>query len=242
MSADTRHDLIVIGGGPAGYTGALLGAKKGLKVCIVEQDRWGGTCTNKGCIPTKAYMESLRVKGLVEKASRYGIEIEGAFQVKASLEAMRKRTERIVKRLAKGVEFLLAKAGVTLIGSTARLEGARRVAAGGRVMEASAVLIATGARPRMPASFTLPGFITSDEVFDLERAPTSLVIVGAGAVGMEMAHIFSRLGTEVVVLEEQDRVLPLEDEEVSRLLASRYREVRFVTGARILPPGPVTAA
>jgi dihydrolipoamide dehydrogenase len=235
VSAGSSFDLFVIGGGPAGYTAALLAAKKGLKVGIAEGRGWGGTCTNRGCIPAKGYIEAVKVLGLMERASRFGI--EGVAGVKADLDAIRKRTQRVVTRLSKGVELLLARAGVALHALDARLCGRGSIEVGGRRHPAGAVLVATGSRPRREASLDLPGFITSDEVFWLGKTPSSLVILGAGAVGMEMAHVFSHLGSEVTVVEALDRVLPGEDEEVSMAIASHYRRVRFITGARLLHAG-----
>lgn len=230
MSTPKAYDLFVIGAGPGGYTAALLGAKKGLKVGIAEGAHCGGTCTNRGCIPAKSYIESIELMMRMKNAQRYGID---PVPVSLSLESLQRRKTRIVTRLVKGIEHLLSGAGVEVIRADAGFLGDKTIQAGEELIHASAVIIATGSRPKRPALFDLPGLLTSDEVFDLRQAPASMLIVGGGVIGMEMAHIFSGLGSEVTVVEALDRVLATEDEEVSKGLVSLYRKVRFMTSARV---------
>lgn len=136
-------------------------------------------------------------------------------------------------RLVKGIEYLLAQAGVAVFSANAGFLGENVLQVGGESVTASSIIVATGSSPRRPSLFDLPGLLTSDEVFDLRQAPASLLIVGGGVIGMEMAHIFSHLGTEVTVIEALDRVLATEDEDVSKGLVSLYRNVRFMTSARV---------
>jgi len=239
VGADARYDLFVIGGGPAGYTAALLGVRKGLTVGIAEAAGWGGTCTNRGCIPTKTYIDILRTRACYERAARSGV--WGSPGEAVNLGALRRRTLRIVGRLSKGIEYLLERSGVGIHRGRARLDGGRAVSVGRERIEAGAILVATGSSPRRAAQLDAQGVITSDDVFDLTDVPSPVVVAGAGAMGMEMAHIFSCLGADVTVIEEQDRILPSLDEEVSRFVENHYRSVRFMTGARILaitPRGP----
>lgn len=230
MGMNESYDLFVIGAGPGGYTAALLGARKGLRVGIAEGSHCGGTCTNRGCIPAKSYFESVRLAAQMSNAQRFGID---PVQPSISLEGLHKRKSRIVARLVKGIEYLLDRAGVTVFRAHAHFLGEKSIQVGQDRLSASSIVIATGSRPRRPGLFDVPGVMTSDEVFDLREGPPSMIIVGGGVVGMEMAHIFSHLGTEVTVVEALDRILATEDEEVSEKLVSLYRNVRFMTSARV---------
>lgn len=230
MSENRLFDLFVIGAGPGGYTAALLAARRGLRVGISEGSHCGGTCTNRGCIPAKSYIESIRLMAQMKNAERFGID---PVPVAATLEHLQKRKTRIVTRLVKGIEYLLAQAGVAVFSANAGFLGENVLQVGGESVTASSIIVATGSSPRRPSLFDLPGLLTSDEVFDLRQAPASLLIVGGGVIGMEMAHIFSHLGTEVTVIEALDRVLATEDEDVSKGLVSLYRNVRFMTSARV---------
>lgn len=230
MGGRTHFDLFVIGAGPGGYTAALLGARKGLRVGIAEGSHCGGTCTNRGCIPAKSYIESVRLVAEMRNAPRFGID---PVQPAISLESLHKRKSRIVGRLVKGIEYLLDRAGVIVLRAHAHFLGEKTLQVGEDRVSASSIVIATGSRPRKPGLFDVPGLLTSDEVFDLRQSPSSMIIVGGGVIGMEMAHIFSHLGTEVTVIEALDRILAVEDEEVSKSLVSMYRNVRFMTSAKV---------
>ncbi len=230
---DTPHpyDLFVIGAGPGGYTAALLGARKGLKVGIAEGAQYGGTCTNRGCIPAKSYIESVGLLTRMGNAQRFGLD---PVKASLSLENLHRRKARIVTRIVKGIEHLLRQAGVDVYPGYARFTGERSLHVDGTPIEASSIIIATGSRPKRPPLFDVPGLLTSDEIFDVRSTPASLLIVGGGAIGMEMAHIFSHLGAGVTVVEALERVLATEDEEVSRTLVSAYRKIRFMTSARVV--------
>lgn len=223
------YDLFIIGAGPGGYTAAVLAAKKGLKVGIAEGRSLGGTCTNRGCIPAKTYIESINLFTRIRDASRFGIEVAGS---SISLEALAKRKERIVTRLRKGIELLLKSNGVDLFPCGAEITSPGTVSIDGSAIETANLLIATGSVSK-PLPFSAPGVWTSDDVFTLQNAPVSLIIVGGGVIGCEMAHIFSSLGTKVTVIEALDRILASEDPEASAGLVKIMREVDFITGARV---------
>jgi dihydrolipoamide dehydrogenase len=230
MATQKRYDLFVIGTGPGGYTAALLGAKKGLRVGIAEGSHFGGTCTNKGCIPAKTYIESINLYDRIINAQRFGIDTGDAT---LTLESLYKRKTRIVTRLAKGIEYLLKQAGVEIFRGYARFITENSIQMGDEHITSASIIIATGSRPKRPDLFDLEGVLTSDEIFNIRQLPSSLIIVGAGVIGMEMAHIFSNLGAEVTVIEALERVLATEDDEVSETLVSHYKKVRFITSARI---------
>lgn len=215
-------DLLVIGGGPAGYAGALRGARKGLKTVLVEARDIGGTCLNRGCIPTKALFKTQEVAHMVRRAQEFGVlgEYRGLDWGKV-LE----RKKRIVRQLTGGVRFLLEKAGVEVVPGFAVFSGERavQVLQDGKVtreFEPRFVLLASGSRSAslpVPGS-DLPGVIDSEKALDLPELPKSLVVIGGGVIGMEMACIFQGFGVEVTVIEMMPKILPPVDREVTDLL------------------------
>jgi len=219
--ANGEFDVTVIGSGPGGYVAAIRAAQMGLRTAVVERDPvgTGGTCLLRGCIPTKALLHTADLLEEVQHGKEYGIVAEN---VSLDFAAMMARKQRIVTRLSKGIEsYLFKKNKITLFKGQGRLEGARAVIvkneSGETKVATKNVLLATGSKPR-----SLPGMapdgasiVTSDEILDLKQLPKSLVVIGAGAVGMEFASIFARFGTTVTVIELLPRVLPLEDEEIS---------------------------
>ncbi|MFY9397479.1 MAG: dihydrolipoyl dehydrogenase [Desulfomonilia bacterium] len=224
------YDLAVLGAGPGGYTAAILAARKGLKVALAEGSRFGGTCTNTGCIPTKTYLESARVFALARDAARFGVSVENP---RPDFARMKSRKDRVVSRLAKGVEHLLKSNGVDILPVEAAIERPGVIRAGNTLLSARHTIIATGSKPKRPSIFDSPGIWTSDEVFDVSELPESLAIIGAGAIGMEMAHLFSTLGVRVTLIEALDRVLPMEDSHVSSYMSRLMRKTSIHTSARV---------
>jgi dihydrolipoamide dehydrogenase len=214
-------DLTVIGTGPGGYVAAIRAAQMGLKTAIVERDPvgTGGTCLLRGCIPTKALLHTADLYEDLKKGKEYGIVADN---IGIDFPALMARKNRIVTRLSKGIEsYLFKKNNITLFKGHGRLEGGRTVIVKGEQgetkVQSKAILIATGSRPR-----SLPGMapdgrviVTSDDILQLQQMPKSLVVIGAGAVGIEFASIFGRFGSTVTVIEMLPRVLPLDDEEIS---------------------------
>jgi len=237
--ANGEFDVTVIGTGPGGYVAAIRAAQMGLRTAIVERDPvgTGGTCLLRGCIPTKALLHTADLLEDLQHGKEYGIVADN---VGLDFAALMSRKQRIVTRLSKGIEsYLFKKNKITLFKGQGRLEGPRAVVVKGEAGETRIatknVMLATGSRPR-----SLPGMapdgtsiVTSDEILELKQMPRSLVVIGAGAVGIEFASIFARFGATITVIELLPRVLPLEDEEISaeagKLLA---KSMTIFTGAK----------
>jgi dihydrolipoamide dehydrogenase len=212
-------DVLIIGAGPGGYTAALRAAQLGAQVALVEEREVGGVCLNRGCIPTKSLLESVGVLRLLRRAREYGIDVLG--QVSPDLDLMHARKADVVNYLRTHIEEKLQEAGVTILYGRARFVEEHTVEIAGaesRTYTAVHIIVATGGSPaRLPIPGNdLPGVLTSDEVLNLRQAPGRLAVVGAGAVGIEFAYLFQELGSQSVILEARDRVLPQEDEDVQR--------------------------
>ncbi len=232
-------DVIIIGGGPAGYVCAIRCAQLGLATAVVEKDKLGGVCVNIGCIPTKALLHSARVAGLVaHEAKDLGVEVGS---VKTDYGVAMKRSRKVSEQNAKGVEFLMKKHKVTVLKGAGTLLAGRKVRVGGDTHDAKkAVVIATGSRvkgiPQIGLEINKTSVISSDEALFLEKAPASVAVIGAGAVGCEFADIFNAFGSKVTVIEALPRILPLEDAECSDALAKSYKKrgIDVVAGAKVV--------
>jgi dihydrolipoamide dehydrogenase len=239
-------DVAVVGTGPGGYVAAIRCAQLGLSVAAVEDDRPGGVCLNWGCIPTKALLRNAEVVNLFHRAADFGITLQG-FQ--ADYAQAVKRSRGVADRMAKGVEFLFRKNKITLVRGTGRLTTPTTVEvtteAGADTITARAVILATGSGPK-----SLPGVsideqrvVSSNGAVRNERAPGSLIVIGAGAVGVEFADVYASYGVPVTILEALPRIVPIEDEEVSAQLARSFtrRGITLKTGAKVAsvkPGGP----
>jgi dihydrolipoamide dehydrogenase len=234
----TQFDVIIIGGGPAGYVGAIRAAQLGLATAVVERDKLGGVCVNIGCIPTKALLHSAYVANLVaHDAKELGVEVSG---VKADYAVAMRRSRKVSDQNSKGVEFLMKKHKITVIRGSGTLGKNRTVRVGSDDYQArKAVIIATGSRvkgiPQIGLELDKTTVISSDEALFLENAPASLAVVGAGAVGTEFADIFNAFGTKVTLIEALPRILPLEDAEASDALSKTYRKrgITVYAGAKV---------
>ncbi|HEV8643876.1 MAG TPA: dihydrolipoyl dehydrogenase [Methylomirabilota bacterium] len=238
-----KVDVAVIGTGPGGYVAAIRCAQLGLSVAAVEDDRPGGVCLNWGCIPTKALLRNAEVVHLFERAAEFGIRVQG-FQADYA-EAV-KRSRQVADRMAKGVEFLFRKNKITLLPGTGTLRSPTTVelkgVRGTETIEARALILATGSEPK-----SLPGVgidekavLSSNGAVRQERAPKSLVVIGAGAVGVEFADVYASYGTQVTILEALPRLVPVEDEEVSSQLARSFgrRGMTLKTGVKVTSVKP----
>jgi dihydrolipoamide dehydrogenase len=240
--ADTNSfDVIVVGGGPGGYVCAIRAAQLGLKTALVEKDKLGGVCLNWGCIPTKALLRSAEVWHLMHRLGEFGFSGEN-FQF--DLAKMVARSRQVSARLSNGVGFLMKKHKIAVVGGTARLSGPGKLAvtgADGKTAEyaAKAVVLATGSRPKV-----FPGLEpdrkliwTAREAMTPDAFPKRLLVVGSGAIGIEFASFYRTLGAEVTVVEVLDRILPVEDEEISALAHKA-----FVKAGMTIKPATTVAA
>ena len=220
-------DLIVIGGGPAGYVGAIRAAELGAKVALVERAELGGTCLNWGCIPTKALLKSAQVYHYCRNAKSFGVAIEG--DVKADLKAMVARSRQVAQMTGRGVEMLLKKSGVEVITGSATLVSDHEVAVGDAVYSAKNILLATGASPREVPSIPIDHthILSSRDALVLEELPESMVVVGSGAIGSEFAFLYASLGVKVTVVEYMPQFMPLLDAEVSAAAERAFRRQRI---------------
>ena len=221
------YDLIVIGGGPAGYVGAIRAAELGAKVALVERAELGGTCLNWGCIPTKALLKSAQVYHYCKSAKSFGVAIEG--DVKADLKAMVARSRQVAQTTGRGVEMLLKKAGVEVIIGSATLLSANEVKVGDAIYEAKNILLATGASPREVPSIPVDHqfVLSSRDALVLEELPETMVVVGSGAIGSEFAFLYASLGVKVTVVEYMPQFMPLLDAEVSAAAERAFRRQRI---------------
>ncbi|MEM2340838.1 MAG: dihydrolipoyl dehydrogenase [Candidatus Bathyarchaeia archaeon] len=237
MSAE-KFELVVMGGGPGGYVAAIRASQLGLRVALIEREGLGGTCTHRGCIPTKALLRSAEIYRLARVGEEFGVRAEN---IRFDLRAAMVRKDRIVSRLAKGIESLIASNGIELLRGEGRLRsgGVVEIRGGGSVSEIrfEKLIIATGSSPLwlpIPGARST-GVITSDEALRLEEVPRSLVVIGGGAVGLEFAALFGDLGSSVTVLEMMPQILPGEDPEAAGAMAKalRRRGITIETGSKV---------
>ena len=236
-----NFDIIVIGGGPGGYVAAIRAAQLGMKTALVEREHLGGICLNWGCIPTKALLRSSEINHLFHNAESFGFKVSG---VTFDLDTVVKRSRDVASQLSGGVKHLLKKNKVTVFDATAKLAGKGKVALtkdGKPLPEITGkhIILATGARAR-----TLPGLETDGklvwtyrEAMVPDMMPKSLLVVGSGAIGIEFASFYKNMGAEVTVVEVMDRVLPVEDEEISKFAHKQFEK----QGMKILTSTTVKA-
>ncbi|HET7854149.1 MAG TPA: dihydrolipoyl dehydrogenase [Candidatus Methylomirabilis sp.] len=233
-----KYDLVVIGSGPGGYVGAIRAAQLGIKVAIVERDRLGGVCLNWGCIPTKALLRNAEIIALLRRGEEFGFSFEN---LRLDFSVAVKRSEQAARKLSKGVEYLMKKNKVTVVPGEGRLagDGQVRVTKDAKVTElqAARILLATGSRPREIPGVPIDGkrVITSTEALSLPQVPRSLLIIGAGAVGVEFADVYHAYGAEVILIEMLPRLLSVEDAEISTFLEKVFakRGITIRTGTKV---------
>ncbi len=233
------YDLVVIGAGPGGYVAAIRAAHLGLKTAIVEKDsKLGGTCLLRGCIPTKALLHSADLVSEFARAKEFGVLADS---VRVDMALVQKARGKVVDKSAAGVAYLMRQNKIDVHTGVGRLSGAHLVtvagATGETTLEAKYILLATGSVPRPLPFLKLDGrhIVSSDEMLELAAAPKRLLVLGAGAVGVEFASIYSRFGSQTTVVEMLDRIVPLEDPEVSTELerAFKKRNVKVLTGTKL---------
>ncbi|MFT7269617.1 MAG: dihydrolipoamide dehydrogenase [Roseivirga sp.] len=235
----TKYDLIVIGSGPGGYVAAIRASQLGMKVGVVERTELGGICLNWGCIPTKALLKSAQVYEYVQHAQDYGIKIEGA---SADFPAMIKRSRDVAAGMSKGIQFLFKKNKIDHIEGFGKLKAGKKVEVtteeGKKVdYEANSIILATGGSARELPNLPLDGkkIIGYRQAMVMEKQPASMVIVGSGAIGVEFAYFYNSIGTAVTIVEFMDRIVPVEDEEVSKQLERSYKKsgIKIMTNAEV---------
>lgn len=214
-----QYDLIVIGGGPGGYVAAIRAAQLGLKTALAERAELGGTCLNRGCIPTKTLMHSANLYRELADADQMGIKVTGA---QADFKAMHARKTQVVEQLRNGVAQLLKGNGVDVLTGTAAFTSAGSITVNGETHTAKNFIIATGSKPAVPPipGADLPGVVTSDEMLDTDACDyNELVIIGGGVIGVEMASVYNGIGRKVTIIEALDRILANMDREISQNLS-----------------------
>lgn len=221
-------DLVVIGGGPGGYVAAIRGAQMGMKVACVEREHLGGICLNWGCIPTKALLRSAEVLHLAKHAADYGLKID---KVDFDLDAIVKRSRGVAKQMNGGIKSLFKKNKVTHIEGEAKIAGKGKVAVKGKdgkttELTAKDVIIATGARARELPHLKADGELvwTYKHALAPNTMPKKLLVIGSGAIGIEFASFFNELGSDVTVVEMMDRVLPVEDADISKFAEKSFKK------------------
>lgn len=241
--ANETFDVIFLGGGPAGYQGAIRAAQLGLRTAVVESGHLGGTCLNWGCIPTKTIKASVDLLHQARRAKEYGLEISS---VRPDIGSIINRKEKVVGILRGGVQQLLRGNNVNLYEGHGRLVSPVELAVenndGTALLKTKKVVIATGSRQLLPGPFAggKQGVLTTDAILNISSIPRSLLIVGAGAVGVEMASIMAELGSSVTLLEMAERILPGEDSEMSALLTRmlKRQKVKIITGVTVTEVEP----
>jgi dihydrolipoamide dehydrogenase len=237
--AETSFDLIVIGGGPGGYVAAIRAAQLGLKAAVVERENMGGICLNWGCIPTKALLRTSEVYGLIKHADAYGLSVKDvSYDAKKIVE----RSRKVATQLSNGVKGLMKKNKITVFDGTAKLAGAGKLAVAlndksNTTLSYKNLIIATGARARQLPGLESDGKLvwTYREAMVPPEFPKSLLVIGSGAIGIEFASFYRTMGAEVTVCEVVDRILPVEDEEVSAFAKRAFEKqgMKIFTGAAV---------
>lgn len=233
-----QYEIVVVGGGPGGYVAALHAAKLGKKTALIEPDFLGGTCLNRGCIPSKTLLKHAEIIESIEKAKDWGIET-GSLTL--SFDKMKKRKDEVIERLRGGIAFLLKQGKIDVYQGYGSVQEngsvAVKTASTEETIGAEKVIVATGSTPAVPP---IPGldtvqFDTSDTIFDIVDIPKSVVIIGGGVIGMEFACIFSSLKVDVTVVEAADRVLPTEDADAAKLLTRvlKKKGIKLQTSAKV---------
>jgi len=227
--ANEQFDVTIIGSGPGGYVAAIRAGQLGLKAAIIEKDtRLGGTCTLRGCIPTKQMLMSAHVFEQMKHAADFGVQASG---IQLAFADVQKRKDKVVLKNSKGIEFLMKKNKVTVFKGTGKLALPGKVEVTGedgtkQILQTRAIIIATGSVVRPIPGFETDGerVVNSDHILELKDTPKSLIVMGAGAVGVEFASVYSRFGADTTIVELLPRLLPLEDEEISKEFERSFRK------------------
>ena len=242
MTTNGEYDLVVVGAGPGGYVAAIRAAQLGLSTAVVERDELGGVCLNWGCIPSKSLLKNAEILSLIHRGEEFGFYFDN---LRVDYAKAIDRSRGVVDRNTKGIAFLFRKNKVEHIKGEASLRDSHtlEIAPEGRVIQAKNIILATGARARSIPALPIDGerVITSRHALELKQLPSSIIIVGAGATGMEFAYLYNSYGVKVTVVELLPRVVPNEDEEISHELerALSREGITFMTGAGVTEMTPM---
>ncbi len=233
------YDVVVIGSGPGGYPAAIRASQLGFKVAIVEKESLGGICLNWGCIPTKALLKSAQVYEYAKHSSNYGISVSG---VQSNFSEVIKRSRGVADKMSKGVQFLMRKNKIDVIMGYGKVKGKGIIEVAGsdgsvQTIQSKYIILATGGRARQLPNLPIDGkkIIGYREAMVLPQQPKSMIIVGSGAIGVEFAYVYNSLGTKVTIVEFLPRVVPVEDEDISKELEKQYKKqgIEIVTNASV---------
>jgi dihydrolipoamide dehydrogenase len=233
------YDVIVLGSGPGGYPAAIRASQLGFKVAIIEKESLGGVCLNWGCIPTKALLKSATVYEYAKHASAYGINVTGASQ---DFGGVIKRSRGVADKMSRGVQFLMKKNKIDVIMGYGKLKAKGQIEVTAQdnskqVVEAKHIIIATGSRGRQLPNLPIDGkkVIGYREAMSLPSQPKSMIVVGSGAIGVEFAYFYNSMGTKVTIVEFMPRIVPVEDEEISKELEKQYKKqgIEIMTNATV---------
>ena len=232
----SKYDVIVLGSGPGGYVTAIRASQLGLRTAVIEKESLGGVCLNWGCIPTKALLKSAQVFEYLKHADDYGLTVK---EFDKDFDAVVNRSRNIANGMSKGVQFLMKKNKIDIISGYGTLKIGKKVDVDGTIYSAEHIIIATGARSRELPNLPQDGkkVIGYRKAMTLEKQPKKIVIVGSGAIGVEFAYFYNSMGTDVTVVEYMPRIVPVEDEDVSKQLERSFKK----SGIKILTSTEVTA-
>ncbi|RDK85344.1 dihydrolipoyl dehydrogenase [Marinirhabdus gelatinilytica] len=230
----STYDIIVLGSGPGGYVTAIRASQLGFKTAVIEKESLGGVCLNWGCIPTKALLKSAQVFDYLNHAEDYGLTVKGADK---DFGKVIERSRGVADGMSKGVQFLMKKNKIDVIEGFGKLKPGKKVEVEGKEYSADHIIIATGARSRELPNLPQDGkkVIGYREAMTLEKQPKSMIVVGSGAIGVEFAHFYNAMGTEVTIVEFLPNLVPLEDEEVSKQFERSFKKagIKVMTNSSV---------
>ncbi|MCA0131650.1 dihydrolipoyl dehydrogenase [Winogradskyella alexanderae] len=232
----SKYDIIVLGSGPGGYVTAIRASQLGFKTAVVEKESLGGVCLNWGCIPTKALLKSAQVFEYLKHAEDYGLTVKDA---KHDFDAVVKRSRSVADGMSSGVKFLMKKNKIDVIEGFGKLKPGKKVEVDGKEYTADHIIIATGARSRELPSLPQDGkkVIGYRKAMTLDKQPKKMIVVGSGAIGVEFAYFYNSMGTEVTIVEYMPKIVPVEDDEISKQLERSFKK----SGINIMTSAEVTA-
>ncbi len=232
----SKYDIIVLGSGPGGYVTAIRASQLGFKTAVVEKESLGGVCLNWGCIPTKALLKSAQVFEYLKHAEDYGLKVK---DVDYDFDAVVKRSRGVADGMSNGVKFLMKKNKIDVIEGFGKLKTGKKIEVDGTDYSADHIIIATGSRSRVLPSLPQDGekVIGYRKAMTLEKQPKSMIVVGSGAIGVEFAYFYNSMGTDVTIVEYMDKIVPVEDNEISKQLERSFKK----SGIKIMTSSEVTS-